>query len=45
MNTMIPIWQAVIAVLVTGGIGTLVGVAIMAALAMAGDTDRRMGLK
>jgi hypothetical protein len=40
---MIPIWQAVIAALITGGIGVFVGMGIMAAVAMAhydGDEQR-----
>jgi hypothetical protein len=46
---MISIWQAFAYAFLAGGIGTIIGVwvgmALMSALAMAGDADRRMGLK
>jgi hypothetical protein len=37
----IPIWQAVAIAFLTGGVGTLVGVVIMASCAMAGRADAR----
>jgi hypothetical protein len=40
---MIPIWQAVIAALITGGAGCALGMAIMAAVAMAHYDDDMQG--
>lgn len=40
---MIPIWQAVIAALITGGVGCFVGAAIMAACAAAHYDDDMQG--
>ncbi len=40
---MIPIWQAVIAALATGGVGVLIGVALMAACAAAHYDDDMQG--
>lgn len=42
---MIQIWQAVVIAILAGGIGTAVGMAVMAALVMAKDADRRMGVE
>jgi hypothetical protein len=40
---MIPIWQAVVAALITGGVGVAFGMAIMAACAMAHYDDDMQG--
>jgi hypothetical protein len=43
MFSMIPVWQAALAVLIAGGVGTLVGMIVVSAMIAAGRADVRMG--